>query len=556
MEIFKPVKVEALPVMDKEDKITYLFMVVSGMIITSIFGIWWFLPSHIPNNFSGFSHIFDIIIFTLLSYIVWHQLIMEMVTWYLSFTMKIPKPLVPQAGLRVAFLTAFVPGKESYEMLAQTLKAMTEVDYPHDTWLLDEGDDLYAKAICYRYGVKHFSRKGTEKYNQPEGKFKAKTKGGNYNAWFDVYSNYYDIVAQHDVDFIPHKQFLTRTLGYFRDPEVAFVGTPQIYGNQDASWIVRGAAEQSFNFYGPIQKGLFGAGTQFFIGANHVVRVTAQKHIGGYSGHIVEDHLTGMRIYANKWKSVYVPEVLAIGEGPATWDAYFSQQMRWAYGIIDILFRHSPKILPKMKFKHALNYFLMQQYYFTGIAQGIGVILLVLYFLFGIEATGIKIIELIILSAPLLVIQLMIFYYLQGFNIDPKNESGFFSKSKLLNFAAWPIYLTAFFSVLLNKRLTYKVTPKGSMEKGVTSFTLFIPHIVLGTLTIIGIIASFFTGNQAPQLMFFAALNSVTMYFFMLMVIKEQLQAKINFRLLLSLLSINIFDFKPKELAYTQNVQN
>lgn len=524
MENSQAVRVETVPAMNREDNTTYFYLAIGGLIITVVFGIWWFLPSHIPHNFNGTLHIFDYILFIILSYIVWYQIIMEILSWYLSLNTKIPISLPAPNNLKVALVTAFVPGKESYGILEKTLKSMIEVDYPHDTWLLDEGNDYYAKVLCFKYGVKYFTRYGIRRYNQPNGSFKAKTKAGNYNAWFINYSGYYEIVAQHDVDFVPNKDFLTKTLGYFRDPQIAFVGAPQIYGNQDESWIVRGAAEQAFSFYGPIQKGLFGAGMQLFIGAIHIVRVAAYNTIGGYCGHIVEDHITGMKIYAQRWKSVYVPEILAVGEGPATWDAYFSQQMRWAYGLIDILFRHSPKIFSKMRFKHAVNYFMLQQHYFNGLIQGIGVLLLFIYFIYGIEATSMELLGLVLLYTPLLIIQLMVFYFLQRLYIDPKTETGWLGKGKLLSMAAWPIYLVAFFSVLLNKRLTYKVTPKGDLQKSNIDLRLFIPHIILGSLTTVGIIISFFTHNQAPQLIFFALLNSVFMYYFVFIAVKDQFE--------------------------------
>ena len=153
---------------------------------------------------------------------------------------------------------------------------------------MDEGNDPEAKIICEKYGIKHFSRKGVEKYNTPEGPYKTKTKGGNYNAWFDQYGGLYDFVAQLDVDFVPKIDYLTKTLGYFSDPKVAFVGTPQVYGNTVDSWIARGAAEQAYNFYGSMQKGLFGSDMTLFIGANHVLREAAHNDIEGYSGHMLK----------------------------------------------------------------------------------------------------------------------------------------------------------------------------------------------------------------------------------------------------------------------------
>ena len=45
-----------------------------------------------------------------------------------------------------------------------------------------------------------------------------------------------------------------------------------------------------------------------------------------------------MRFHAGRWESVYVPEALAVGEGPTTWAAYFNQQYRWAFGCMNIFF--------------------------------------------------------------------------------------------------------------------------------------------------------------------------------------------------------------------------
>jgi cellulose synthase/poly-beta-1,6-N-acetylglucosamine synthase-like glycosyltransferase len=205
---------------------------------------------------------------------------------------------------------------------------------------------------------------------------------------------------------------------------------------------------------------------------------------------------------------------LAIGEGPATWDAYFGQQMRWAYGLIDILLRESPKLFPKMKKVHALNYFFLQQYYFDGLAQGIGILLIVAYFVFGLQSSSMSLLPVIILFLPLIVIQQIIFLHLQKYNIDPTREKGMLWTGKLLNFAAWPVYLLAFVSVLAGKRIAYTVTPKGSAQNKEISLLLFMPHLVLGTTTLFAIMIGFATKHMAPQLLFFAGLNTVIMYFF------------------------------------------
>ncbi len=493
----------------------YILLVLIGAAIVSVFGWWWFALSNVPQNFEGVMHGLDFILFALLSYVVWYQICNELLTWVNALFMRHPVPMEPAKNLKVALLTAFVPSKEPIDVLENTIIAMKAVRYPHDTWVLDEGNDSAVRILCKKHKVNHFSRFGIEKYNTPDGHFKARTKAGNYNSWFDSHSHEYEIVAQHDVDFVPSADYFEKTLGYFKDEKVAFVGTPQIYGNVNESWIARGAAEQAYGFYGPLQKGLFGLGMHLFIGANHVIRTSAHDSIGGYSGHIVEDHLTGMRLYAQNWKGVYVPEALLIGEGPATWDAYFSQQMRWAYGLIDILFRHSPKIVTKMKKVHGINYLLLQQYYFFGLAQIIGVFLMGVFFIFGIQSGVMDLTTLLILYPSFLLIQIAIYLWLQLSYINPKEESGFHIAGKVLNIAAWPIYLLAFFSALAGKKLNYQVTPKGSaQEQGSPHIGMFSIHFVIGTLMSALLLVSMYTEFQTPLLVFWALVTIVSMYFF------------------------------------------
>jgi cellulose synthase (UDP-forming) len=508
--------------MSPREKVEYTWLLTFGSVLMVIFGIWWFQPYHIPHNWSGGWHFFDFFLFIILSYIVWHEIIMEAFAWYMAAYMKRPSlPLPPEKNLRVAYCTAFVPGAEPYDLLEKTLKAIVDVDYPHDTWLLDEGDDFEAKKICQRYGVKHYSRKGKNDFNTDTGKFMKKTKGGNYNSWLYHYGHQYDIVAQHDVDFLPRKDFLMRTLGYFHDPKVAFVGTPQIYGNLDESWIARGAAEQTYGFYGPLQKGFYGHDMTLLIGANHIIRVEAYRDIDGYAAHIAEDMLTGMKLYAHRknWKSIYVPEPLLIGEGPTTWAAYFGQQMRWSYGCMDIVFRHSAALLSKMNLRRIFNYSILQQFYFSGVAQVAGVILLTIYFLFGISPSNINFLPLIELYVPLILFQILFQLYLQRFNIDPDKEKGLLSYGKLLSLASWPVFFMAFMGVVRGKNITYVVTPKGEGGGGIKQPikydpSLFIPHFVLGTLTLSGIIIGVFANHMAGIMIFWASLNTMFMYYF------------------------------------------
>ena len=155
--------------------------------------------------------------------------------WVFAAAAEDPIPMAPEPGTRVAVLTTIVPAKEPLGLVLNTLRAMKRLvhDGPVDVWLLDEGNDPDVRKAVEEIGVKHFSRKGVDRWNTESGAFRAKTKAGNHNAWRDAHESQYEVVAQMDPDHVPQPDFLTRTIGYFRDPDVAFVVAPQVYGNSN-----------------------------------------------------------------------------------------------------------------------------------------------------------------------------------------------------------------------------------------------------------------------------------------------------------------------------------
>lgn len=487
----------------------YIVLVSLELFFLLSYIFWWFNPGHIPSNWGSLFHIFDVVVFALLSFVVFIGTLVRLGSWFALFFASRPKHITPQKGLKVAFLTCYVPGKEPIDMLITTLQAMRGVRYPHDTWVLDEGDSSEVGEICKILGVKHFSRLEVSKYNQDSGLYRSKTKAGNHNAWRDKHDKKYDIVAQIDMDHVPEANFFERTLGYFRDSKVGLVGMPQVYKNTD-NWIARGAAEQSYFFHGPMQQGFYGSDMPFLIGTSHIYRVSAMNDIGGYGPTIVEDHLTGMGFYAKKWKGVFVPELLAKGEGPVNWVDYFNQQMRWSYGLFEILFKHTPRIIHKLNWRQKINYFLAQLYYFTGVAVFVGFLLTVAYLVFGVHAANMNLFEWIKFSFPPFILANMIQVYIHKFNIDPENEPIFGFLGMFLGLAANIIYAIAFFKLITGQELKYMVTQKGSAgHKQRVPLSTFKIHLILACIMLIALISSFLSEHGAIQLRFWAIFNIV-----------------------------------------------
>jgi hypothetical protein len=99
----------------------------------------------------------------------------------------------------------------------------------------------------------------------------------NHNAWRSAHEGRYDVVAQMDPDHVPYPNFLERTLGYFADPDTAFVVAPQVYANLAESFVARGAAEPAYLFHGVIQRGGNGRGAPLLIGTNHLYQPRSSR---------------------------------------------------------------------------------------------------------------------------------------------------------------------------------------------------------------------------------------------------------------------------------------
>jgi cellulose synthase (UDP-forming) len=403
-------------------------------------------------------------------------------TWVLTFFVaraRDPIPMTPLPGLRVAVLTTIVPGKEPVELVMTTLRAMLRVrhDGPIDVWLLDEGDDPEVRRRCEEIGVRHFSRRGRPEWNQAEGPFRARTKHGNHNAWRAVHEAEYDVVAQMDPDHVPYPNFLVRTLGYFADPDTAFVVAPQVYANLNESFVARGAAELAYLFHGVIQRGGNGHGAPLLIGTNHLYRPEAFRQIGGYQDCIIEDHLTSMVVYTavnpvtgNRWRGVYTPDVLAVGEGPGTFSDFFSQQKRWAYGIWEIARRHSPRIFGRLPDRRQrLAFFALQSHYpTTALSWVSGVLLTVVYLVGGVTVTRLPGMVWAALFLANIAVGMAFLQFTRRFNLVEHERRSWGLTGMALELLTAPIYVAAAAAQLAGRPLVYVVTAKGAAATGDT----------------------------------------------------------------------------------------
>jgi cellulose synthase/poly-beta-1,6-N-acetylglucosamine synthase-like glycosyltransferase len=437
----------------------------------------------------------DKAIFTCTSVLVLLALLGNQIRWMALPAMRRPVPMRAKPGLRVAAVTTFVPDAEPPEIVAANLRAMVMLEYPHDTWLLDEGDTDAMRELCASLGVQHFSRKGQPRYQCEAGRFATRTKHGNYNSWLnEVGFAKYDVMLAFDPDHVPVRDYALWVLGYFEDLQVAYVQSPQVYRNQDASLVAHGAAEETYGYYSATEMASFAHGAPVLIGCHNAQRLSSLREFGGLPDHSGEDLLQTVYYRQRGWRGVYVPKTLATGLAPEDWSGYLTQQVRWARSVFDIKFRHlpclglTPSLGSFVEFLQGFGYLqdaviaagtlaLVAIALSTGKGQVIGEHLVSWQFL--------------LLLSSFFVTDL----YRQRFYLQPATEAGFHWRAAILRLAKWPFTLKSLYLIIRNQPFRYVVTPKlGSFGSG---SRLLIPHGSIALLIFLSWVVGRYAG--VPQ---------------------------------------------------------
>ena len=400
--------------------------------------------------------------------------------WLTLPLMRVPLHLPARSGWRVGVATSFVPGLEPFEMLEETVGALVAMDYPHDVWVLDEGDDAQVKALCRRLGAHHFTRRGRATYLTDGGIYAAKTKHGNYNAWLDAVGfDRYDVIVNVDPDHIPEPYFLDRLLGYLGDEEVGYVQAAQVYYNQSASFIARGAAEETYAYYSSVQMSSCALGYPIVTGCHTVHRAAALREVGGFAPHEADDMLITVKYRAAGWRGVYVPETLARGLTPVDWPSYLKQQRRWARSVLDVKFRELPREMRRLQPSERVVSTFHGLYYLHGLASALSAVVLTYALAAGAGRPALDLSVLGLLLILALPLQLCDFFR-QSFFLNRAEEWGFHWRAGVLRFAKWPWVLLALFDALSGRTLVYTTTSK--VRASARSWTPAIPHIVVGVM--------------------------------------------------------------------------
>ncbi len=361
-------------------------------------------------------------------------------------------------------------------IVRRTIIGCQAIDYTNKKiYLLDDTRRLEMKQLALELGCEYMTR--------PDNLY---AKAGNLNHCIPQING--ELIVIFDADFVPTKNFLIRTVGFFQDEKIALVQTPQSFYNIDP--IARNLGLENVLtpeeevFYRQIQPIRDAANSVVCSGTSFVVRRSALEAVGGFvTDSVSEDYFTGIRISAIGYRLVYLDEKLSAGLAAENITAHALQRLRWGRGTLQAFFiKANPLTIPGLRPLQRLGHLEGLLHWFTSISRGGFLIVPLAYSFLGVIPLKAAPTELLYFFLPYYVVQLTVFSWL-----NQRSRSALLSDIYTLVLTL-PLAMTVI-QVMLNPfSKEFNVTPKGTRsERFYFNWRLAWPLIVLFILTAVSL---------------------------------------------------------------------
>lgn len=363
---------------------------------------------------------------------------------------------------------------EAEFILKRTIIGCQALDYePKTIYLLDDTRRPEIAALAEALGCEYMTR--------PDNRH---AKAGNLN--HAISRTRADLIVVFDADFVPTKNFLIRTVGFFQDPQVALVQTPQTFYNPDP--IARNLGLENVLtpdeevFYRQIQPIRDAAGSVVCAGTSFVMRRSALTETGCFvTESLSEDYFTGIRLSASGYRLIYLNEKLSAGLAAENVSSLALQRIRWGQGTLQAFFvKSNPLTIPGLNLIQRLAHFEGLLHWFTNLSR-VGFLLIPLAYSFlgviPVRATGADVTYFFL---PYYLVQLTAFSWL-----NYRSRSALLADVYSL-ILAFPLALTVIRVMLNPFGRGFQVTPKGAVSDRFSfNWQLALPLLLMFVLSAI-----------------------------------------------------------------------
>lgn len=242
----------------------------------------------------------------------------------------------PRFDLSIAqetpFVTIQLPLYNELYVVERLLKNISEIEYPLDKLEIQVLDDSTDESIeKTELLVKQLQQRGIN-IMQIRREVRTGFKAGALREGLKTAKG--EFIAVFDSDFLPKKDWLLKTVPYFKDEELGLIQTRWSHLNRDYSLLTKILAfALDFHFVMEQTGRNFGKHFMNFNGTAGIWRKTCILDAGNWSGDtLTEDLDLSYRAQMKNWKFKYLVDVETPAELPVLMSAARSQQFRWNKG--------------------------------------------------------------------------------------------------------------------------------------------------------------------------------------------------------------------------------
>ncbi len=383
------------------------------------------------------------------------------------------KSLAVVSGSFVPSVDILIPTyNEPVFILRRTIIGCQALDYSHKKiYLLDDNNRLEMKKLAEELGCFYIKRHDN-----------SYAKAGNLNNAIAKTNG--ELIVVFDADFVPTKNFLIRTVGWFQDPKIGLVQTQQSFYNSDP--IARNLGLENVLtpeaevFHRQIQTSRDSSGSAICSGTSFVVCRSALEEIGGFvTESLSEDYFTGISLSSQGYRLIYLNEKLSAGLAAENIAAYATQRLRWEHGTLQALFiKTNPLKIPGLTFMQRLAGLGGVVYWCSNISRIYFLLIPLAYSFLDVIPIQSTPAELIFFLLPYYLVNIATFSWL-----NYRSASAFLSDIYSL-IICFPLAIN-FMQVMISPFAKgFKVTPKGIVNNRYSfNWNLALPLVILFIVT-------------------------------------------------------------------------
>lgn len=243
------------------------------------------------------------------------------------------------------FVTVQLPIYNELYVVERLIECISEFDYPKDKFEIQVLDDSTDETIeITKKKISEIKSKGINIYHIRR-KDRVGFKAGALAHGLNLSKG--EFIAVFDADFLPHKDFLLKTVPNFQNKSIGVVQTKWEHLNENYSLLTR---LQAFGLdaHFTVEQGGRNAGNHFinFNGTAGIWRKACIIDAGGWqSDTLTEDLDLSYRAQLKGWKFIYLENVGSPAELPMAMNALKTQQFRWTKGAAECAKKNLPAFL-------------------------------------------------------------------------------------------------------------------------------------------------------------------------------------------------------------------